>query len=201
MLERENDDEMGLSLAVLRTGPWIGLTSGGPSFRCSSWSAAWLVLKLKSSGGRKKNKTKHCYLLSDSHVIFVHALRVDGIACVLAVNCRFPGLQWNKSTSMILKPSFHPIDLLFFPSRNTVPLSPISQHSLIFSPSLTYSQPLPPSALFTPAALLSVPPSQATCYSVQGGCRQHYSSSAYCCCRTTLFHPPSLPPPLHLSVW
>lgn len=94
---------------------------------------------------------------------------------------------------MILKPSFHPIDLLFFFSRNTVPLSPISQHSLIFSPSLTYSQPLPPSALFTPAALLSVPPSQATCYSVQAGCRQHYSSSAYCCCRTTLFHPPTPP--------
>lgn len=85
------------------------------------------------------------------------------------------------------------------PSRSTVPLAPISQHSLIFSPSLTYPQPLPPSTLFTPAALLSVPPLQATCYSVQGGCRQHYSSSAYCCCRrcccsTTLFHPP--PPPL-----
>lgn len=134
----------------------------------------------------------------------MHALAAEEIVRVLAVNCHFPGLRWNKSTSMMLKPSFHPIDLLFFfspppPSRSTIPLAPISQHSLIFSPSLTYPQPLPPSTLFTPAALLSVPPLQATCYSVQGGCRQHYSSSAYCCCRrcccsTTLFHPP--PPPL-----
>lgn len=197
MLGRENDDEMGLSLAVLRTGPWIGLTSGGPSFRCSSWSAAWLELKLKSSGGAA------AALLSprrQPHHICVCTQSRRNRVCVsrkLPFSRSAVKQKYINDTQTFFSPHW----LAFFsPSRNTVPLSQISQHSLIFSPSLTYSQPLPPSALFTPAALLSVPPSQATCYSVQGGCRQHYSSSAYCCCRTTLFHPP-LPPPLRLSVW
>lgn len=35
----------------------------------------------------------------------------------------------------------------------------------------------------------SVSPSQSTCYSVQGGCRHYYSSSAYCC--RTIPHPVS----------
>lgn len=50
---------------------------------------------------------------------------------------------------MILKPSSHPIDSFFFSLFTTVLLSQISHHSLIFSPSLTYSQPLPPSLLLS----------------------------------------------------
>lgn len=100
----------------------------------------------------------------------------------------FSALWWNKSNINDTQTFFSPHWLAFF-LFTTVLLSQISHHSLIFSPSLTYSQPLPPSLLFSPAALPSVPPSQTTCYSVQGGCRQHCCSSPYCCCRTRLFYP------------
>lgn len=77
----------------------------------------------------------------------------------------------------------------FFLLHTTAPLSQISHRSLISSPSVTYSQPLHPS-LLSAAALPSVPPSQTTCYSVQGGCKQHCSTSSYRCCRTRLFDSP-----------
>lgn len=188
---------------------WIDLRRS-PQFRSSSWSAAWLALKLKSvfkkkNENRIKKETKK--VLSPPRQPRHICARTGSRGNCARVSCKLPFSRSAVKQKYIndAQTFFSPHWLAFLPppppppSRSTVPLAPISQHSLIFSPSLTYPQPLPPSTLFTPAALLSVPPLQATCYSVQGGCRQHYSSSAYCCCRrcccsTTLFHPP--PPPL-----
>lgn len=120
---------------------------------------------------------------------------------------------WDKSTFFLLcsetniQQSY--TSLLFMPV--TLLFSVIQFHSHRYHSTLLFFLTL--SNLFAASPSLdsfcfccpsSVPPSQTTCYSVQAGCRQHYSSSAYCSCRTTLFHPTPLstpPPPLCLSVW